>query len=189
MQLVNGIPDNKFFESTTGINPDFREYKVNNYQALRAMIEIINFKGDINDPNFNPIVKKWLNNNQIAFADAKNSKSLAFKLNKFAEHYDDLQKNPIIRQHVSDTVNHIFEGWDTKDFTKAISLYSDRESCPLYINVDKYLSCIITERGDLVTPSKSQIDALSEYSALTMYMRSEIDAQYAEYKKKDTENE
>ncbi len=189
MQLVNGIPTNKYFESTTGINPDFRQYKVNNYQALRVMLEIINFKGDINDPSFNPIVKKWLNNNKIAFEDAKNSHSLAFKLNKFAEHYEELQKNPIVRQHVSDTVNHIFEGWDTKDFNKAIALYSDRESCPLYINVDKYLDCIITENGNLVAPSRTQTEALAEYSALTMYMRSEIDAQYTEYKKIISENE
>lgn len=133
---------NRFFDPTVETD----EYKLNNYQAFRAMFDIIKNRGKL------PLDQTLYKYVTEGFpANAPNAKVLAEKLRRFSAAW---QAAPQDRKEDVEKIvrGAFFDGFWLKDenvnhYADAMRLYringSTNVHFPTYFNVDKYLDAIL----------------------------------------------
>lgn len=184
MKLFNGEPENRYFDKTTGINPDIRLYKENNIRALRIMYEISVVDGNIDAPSFNQPSKALLAEDEFGYTEAENSKSLAKKLNQFVKVWPDIKKDARLRAKVSGMLASFHTSWP--EYVKAMKVYSDNEQYPVFMDVNDYLTSIIDDNGKL---KKDALKISNDYFSLASDWRAEINAEHEAYLERKNENQ
>ena len=145
MEMLHGYfikkVENQFFDPTF----ESSDYKLNNYQALRAMYEIIQNKGKLPlDQTLYKYVTKG-----FPGESAKNAETLAKKVQRFAEAWKTSPEES--KEAVEKIVKSFFEFWISNEndghYAYAMKLYrtngSNNNWFPTYFNVEGYLDAIL----------------------------------------------
>lgn len=185
MELVDKkIKTNEYFidKKPSDRNPDFADYKLNNYQAFRAMAEIIANDGNINSPNFHPTLKKYLET-EFPGEDGKNAKTLSRKVNEFVKQWPNIKKHAAFKASITSMATSFFSFWD--EYPEAIKQYRTREDFPTYMDVNQYLNMILDASGKFVEPT---VEDQRKFTELATNWRMDVENQYGLYKQGESEN-
>lgn len=177
---------NKYYDGRTWQNPDFQDYKNNNVSAFRALQEIIDWDGNLDDEkkyaqlpenaraqtrSYHEAIKNFLKEGHWDH-DTANSITIAKKLNEFIKVWPEIKDDPYLGSLIPSMVSSFHHSWAS--YSKAIPFYTTRNEVPVYMDVADYLTKLIDENGqlrnktpqeksDLKTMHKDYIDLVADW--------------------------
>lgn len=177
------IKFNEFFvdKKARDINPDFADYKLNNYMAFRTMAEIIINNGNIDSPTFNKDLRDFIRDG-FPGENGDNVKTLSKKVEQFARAWKEIKKHSAFKASITAMATGFFSSWD--EYQEAIKQYRTREDFPTYLDINNYLNKILDDNGNFVEPSAED---QKKYLELATNWRMDIENSYQLYRQSKEE--